>query len=333
MYYYSLDEYLKKTFCAKTYKLALSSGCSCPNRDGFIGYRGCIFCSEAGSGDFASQVQSSVTEQIEEAKKRVAAKTKVDSYIAYFQSFTNTYGPVERLESLFREAISHPEIVALSIATRPDCLAEEMYEVLEKLAKIKPVWVELGLQTAHDKTAEWIRRGFDLPCFIESVERLHAIGVHVIVHLILGLPGESVEDMLTSIDFVGQIRADGVKLQLLHVLQGSDLAELYHKGAIPTLSFEQYLDILCACVERLPRNIPIHRLTGDGPKSLLISPLWSANKRMVRNRIDQTFRERNIEQGRNSIEVNQTTETSKKRIIENARRDRKCRNGRDIKRV
>lgn len=301
MYYYSLDEYLKQTFGAKTYKLALSSGCSCPNRDGTIGYRGCIFCSEKGSGDFASDDRLSVSEQIEEAKQRIATKANAHSYIAYFQSFTNTYGPVERLEPLFREALSYPEIVALSIATRPDCLTDEMYSVLEELAGDKPVWVELGLQTVNADTARRIRRGFDLPCFMEAVQRLHSIGVLVIVHLILGLPGESLEDMLESIDFVGKIKADGVKLQLLHVLKGSDLADSYRDGGITTLTLEEYLDILCACVERLPRSIPIHRLTGDGPKALLLSPLWSANKRMVRNTIDRTFRERNIEQGRFSL--------------------------------
>jgi radical SAM protein (TIGR01212 family) len=302
MYYYSLDEYLKKTFGVKTYKLALSSGCSCPNRDGTTGYGGCIFCSEKGSGDFASDEHDSVSRQIEEAKRKIAAKTGANSYIAYFQSFTNTYGPVERLEPLFREAISHPEVVALSLATRPDCLSDEMYELLRDLATEKPVWIELGLQTVHDGTAEWIRRGFGLPCFLEAMKRLHSIGVQVIVHLILGLPGETLEDMLESIDFVGRIKADGVKLQLLHVLAGSDLANLYKEGTFETLSLNQYIDILCSCVERLPRNIPIHRLTGDGPKALLISPLWSANKRMVRNTIDRTFRERDIEQGRYSIQ-------------------------------
>ena len=298
MYYYALDEYLKKVFGAKTYKLALSTGCSCPNRDGTLGTSGCLFCGDSGAGDFAQSNTLSINEQIERAISLVSGKAKSDSYIAYFQSFTNTYGPIERLEPLFREAISHPSIVALSVATRPDSIREEMYDLLFSLSHQKPVWVELGLQTSDETTAAMLRRGFDNACFEAAVRRLRQGGIKVIVHLILGLPGETKEDILGSVDFISRIGVDGVKLQLLHVLRGTDLADMYAKGLFDVLTREEYFELLAAAVERLPRDVTIHRLTGDGAKSILIAPLWSGDKRSVQNAMRRYFIDHDVEQGR-----------------------------------
>jgi radical SAM protein (TIGR01212 family) len=298
MHYFSLSDYLKNEFGTKVYKIALDAGCTCPNRDGTLGTRGCIFCSEGGSGDFAADRSLSISNQIESARERVRKKTGDGKYIAYFQNYTNTYAPAKYLEPLFTEAIHHPDIAALSIATRPDCLSDEVLELLHRLSLIKPVWVELGLQTIHQKSAVLIRRGFDLSCFEEAVIKLKGIGVTIIVHLILGLPGETKSDMLASIDYLAHMPIDGIKLQLLHVLKNTGLAEMYARGDFEVLTMEQYIDLLAECIERLPAGIVIHRLTGDGPKSLLVAPLWSANKRNVLNTIRREFTARNIRQGR-----------------------------------
>ena len=298
MYYFSLSDYLKNEFGSKVYKIALDAGCTCPNRDGTLGTRGCIFCSEGGSGDFAADHRLPIFEQIESAKKRVSRKTGDGKYVAYFQNYSNTYAPVKYLEPLFTEAIQHPDIVALSIATRPDCLSDEILDLLHRLSLIKPVWVELGLQTIHQETAVLIRRGFDLSCFEDAVMRLKGIPVAVIVHLILGLPGETKSDMLASIDYLAHMPIDGIKLQLLHVLKNTDLAKMYAEGEFDVLSMDQYIDILADCIERLPPEIVIHRLTGDGPKSLLVAPFWSANKRNVLNTIRREFTARGVVQGR-----------------------------------
>lgn len=298
VYYYSLDEYLKKVFGTKTYKIALSTGCSCPNRDGTLGTSGCLFCGEMGAGEFAQSNILPLNEQIDRAIALVAHKAKSDSFIAYFQNFTNTYGPIERLEPLFRDAISHPKIVALSVATRPDSIREEMYDLLFSLARKKPVWVELGLQTSNETTAAMLRRGFDNTCYEAAVNRLRQGGIKVIVHLILGLPGESKADILASVDYISRIGVDGVKLQLLHVLRGTDLADMYAKGLIDVLTREEYFELLAAAVERLPREVTIHRLTGDGAKSILVAPLWSADKRSVQNAMRRYFIEHDVEQGR-----------------------------------
>lgn len=300
MYYFSLSDYLKNEFGSKVYKIALDAGCTCPNRDGTLGTRGCIFCSEGGSGDFAADHRLPICEQVELAKKRVSRKTGDGKYVAYFQNYSNTYAPVKYLEPLFTEAIKHPDIVALSIATRPDCLSDEILDLLHRLSLIKPVWVELGLQTIHQETAVLIRRGFDLSCFEDAVMRLKGIPVAVIVHLILGLPGETKSDMLASIDYLAHMPIDGIKLQLLHVLKNTDLAKMYAEGEFDVLSMDQYIDILADCIERLPPEIVIHRLTGDGPKSLLVAPLWSANKRNVLNTIRREFTARGVVQGRMS---------------------------------
>ncbi len=297
MYYYSLNEYLKQTFGEKVYKLSLDGGMTCPNRDGTLGTRGCIFCSAGGSGEFAACRELTVTQQLEQAKQRVAAKTDCRRFIAYFQPFTNTYAPVSYLRRIFEEAVAPAEVVALSVATRPDCLGDGVLSLLAELNRRKPVWVELGLQTIHPQTAAYIRRGYALSVYDEAVRRLRGVGVQVITHVILGLPRESREDMLASVRYAGE-RSDGVKLQLLHVLRGTDLLRDYEQGLFRTLSPEEYVSLLCDCIEALPPGVVIHRLTGDGDKKLLAAPLWSADKKRVLNMINRTLRERNVIQGK-----------------------------------
>lgn len=298
MYYYSLNEYLKNTFGEKVYKISLNGGMTCPNRDGTLSDKGCIFCSKGGSGEFSADYRLSVTRQIEQAKAKVKRKIKTNKYIAYFQAFTNTYAPVAYLEKIFTEAVNNREVVVLSVATRPDCLGRDVLDLLERLNKIKPVWVELGLQTIHPKTAEYIRRCYDLSAYNNAVKELKFRGLQVITHVILGLPYETKEEMLETVSYVGKY-TDGIKLQLLHVLKGTDLEKEYKNGSFKTLSMEKYIDILCDAVEILPENVVIHRLTGDGDKKLLVSPMWSADKKRVLNAINKAFNEKNVTQGRN----------------------------------
>jgi len=303
--YYSLNQYLRETFGRKVCKLALSGGFSCPNRDGTCGTRGCSFCG-GGSGDFAEPVllpsgempevtadeaeyREAVFAAIERAKRRVAAKDRGGAYIAYFQSFTNTYGPIEKLRKLFTAALLHPEVAALSIGTRPDCLPSETVELLKELNRKKPVWVELGLQTIHEKTALRIRRGYPLPVFDEAMRRLNAAGIYTVVHMILGLPGETPEETVETARYIGRSGVRGIKLQLLHVLRGTDLFREYEKGLFSTLSMEEYISLLYRCVEALPPEICIHRLTGDGAKKDLAAPLWSGDKKRVLNEINQVL--------------------------------------------
>lgn len=287
MEYYSLNRYLRERFGCKVYKISLNGGFTCPNRDGTLGTRGCIFCSAGGSGDFAESPELSITQQIERGKERVKNKIKNGKYIAYFQAFTNTYAPVETLRKKFSEAIKHPDIVMLSVATRPDCLPEEVIELLKELNEIKPVCVELGLQTIHEKSAEYIRRGYKLDCYDDAVKRLKAAGIEVVCHIILGLPGETKSDMLQSVDYACKSGIDGIKLQLLHVLRGTDLAKDYEEGKFNVLTMDEYLDILKSCLEIIPKNIVIHRLTGDGAKKDLIAPMWSADKKRVLNAVSR----------------------------------------------
>ena len=298
MYYYSLNEYLKKTFGEKVYKISLDGGMTCPNRDGTLGSHGCIFCSEGGSGEFAAQRALSVSEQIEQAKRRISKKSDCKKFIAYFQPFTNTYAPVSYLRKIFEEAVAPEEIAAFSIATRPDCLGDDVLDLLDELNKKKPVWVELGLQTIHEKSAEYIRRGYDLNVYDESVKKLHKIGVNVITHIILGLPNESKKEIIESVRYAGE-RSDGIKLQLLHVLKGTDLLKDYERGMFETLTLDEYVDLLCDCIEALPPDVVIHRMTGDGDKKLLVAPLWSADKKRVLNTIHKALNDRNVTQGRN----------------------------------
>lgn len=290
MKYTTLNSYLKEKFGCKVYKISLDCGFTCPNRDGTLGYGGCIFCSEGGSGDFAESRTLGVTEQIESGKEKVKNKIKSGKYIAYFQAFTNTYADVNTLKKLYTEAINHPDIVALSVATRPDCLEQEKVELLGKLNKIKPIFVELGLQTVNDKTAKYIRRGYTLDVYDDAVERLHEQGINVVTHIIIGLPYETKEDMLSSVKYVCKV-TDGIKLQLLHILKGTDLAKDYCEHKFEVLTLEEYTDIIAECVKIIPENVVIHRLTGDGAKKDLIAPLWSANKKKVLNTINKRLSE------------------------------------------
>lgn len=291
MEYLSFNKYLKDKFGQKVYKISLDGGFTCPNRDGKTGTRGCIFCSKGGSGDFAESREMSITEQIESGKKRVEKKIKSGKYIAYFQAFTNTYAPVEILRQKYEEAINHPDIVALSIATRPDCLGDDVLRLLDEMNKIKPVFVELGLQTIHQKSAKYIRRGYDLSVYDKAVRDLKKIGVNVVVHVILGLPNESENDMLETVKYVCESGANGIKLQLLHVIDGTDLAKDYEKGLFKTLEFDEYVNLIVKYVKIIPKDIVIHRLTGDGAKKDLIAPLWSADKKRVLNAINKALSE------------------------------------------
>ena len=292
-----LSEMLKERFGTKVYKLSMTSGCTCPNRDGRSGYGGCTFCSEGGSGEFAAPFLSP-EEQIRAARQRVDAKFPARiplsdrKYIAYFQAFTNTYArtpeELERLRRLYAETLQRPEIAALSIGTRPDCLPPEILGMLRELRAVqpqKPVWVELGLQTVHEKTAERIHRGYPLEVFERAVRDLKEIGIEVIVHVILGLPGESREEMIETVRYLGQMEpaVDGIKLQQLQILRGTQMAAEFQKDPFPVMTLEEYCSLVRDCLQALPDDIVIHRLTGDGPKSLLIAPLWSGDKKRVLN--------------------------------------------------
>ena len=279
------NEYLKEKYGKKLYKVSINAGFTCPNRDGTLGERGCIFCSAGGSGEFAGQPSRSITQQIEEGRQRVAAKLPKGEYglIAYFQAFTNTYAPIPVLRERYLEAIRHPEVEILSVATRPDCLGDDVLELLSECNRIKPVWVELGLQTIHEHTAQYIRRGYPLAVYDDAMRRLKERGIETIVHVILGLPGETKEDMLESVQYVGKSGASGIKLQLLHVLRNTDLAKEYEAGRFECLTMEEYGQLLKEALDLLPPNIVIHRMTGDGDKKILIAPEWSKDKKRVLN--------------------------------------------------
>lgn len=296
--YYSLDYYLKETYGRKLYKIALDGGFTCPNRDGTLGYGGCIFCSAGGSGDFAGDRTLSVAAQMDAGKALLAKKYQGTGYIAYFQAYTGTYGPLSRIREAFTEAIRYPGTEILSIATRPDCLPREVLTLLQELSLEIPVWIELGLQTIHQKSADFIRRGYELPVFEQAVRDLRSIGIPVIVHVILGLPAEDTKDILATIQYLNDMDIQGVKLQLLHVLKGTELAAYYKAHPFPVLTLTEYLRLLGACINQLRPDIVIHRLTGDGPKRLLMEPEWTANKRLVLNQIQSYFKSQDIWQGR-----------------------------------
>ncbi len=284
----TVNEYLKKIYGRKIYKIAINAGFTCPNRDGTLGTNGCIFCSGSGSGDFAEDPVLSVTEQIEQGKKRVGGKVPADAkFIAYFQAFTNTYAPVDKLRKLYMEAVDHPDIVLISIATRPDCLGTDVIELLKEINGIKPVWVELGLQTIHENTALYIRRGYPLDVYDKAVSDLKNAGIETITHVILGLPGETRNDMLSTVDYVGKSGVQGIKLQLLHVLKGTDLATEYEAGKFECLTMEEYVGLIKDAIEILPDDIVIHRMTGDGARRILIAPLWSLDKKRVLNELNR----------------------------------------------
>lgn len=287
----TLSEYLKSEYGEKIYKLSLCSGCTCPNRDGTVGTGGCTFCSEGGSGEFAA-APGPLNDQIEDARQRIAAKTDARRFIAYFQSFTNTYGDPDHLRRIYREAILRDDIAVLSLGTRPDCLGDEIMEMLQELNQIKPVWVELGLQTIHEKTALRINRGYPLPVFEEAVRKLKQAGLQVIVHVILSLPGEDREDMLETARYLSGLNPgiDGIKLQMLNILEGTAMAEEYKEHPFPLLTMEEYAEIVCEMIRILPDDIVVHRMTGDGPGNLLIAPDWVRNKKKVLNTIHRRLR-------------------------------------------
>lgn len=297
MRYRSFHQAMYARFGCKVYKLSLDGGMTCPNRDGTVGTGGCRFCSQRGSGEFAAAPDGGIPAQLVRARARVARKNRNGKYMAYFQSFTNTYAPVSYLERIFYQALAPEDVVALSVATRPDCLPEETLALLARLNDRKPVWVELGLQTIHPRTAEYIRRGYDLPVYDRAVSRLRTLGIEVVTHVILGLPGESREDMLETVRYVGRQGSGGIKLQLLHVLEGTDLAADYRAGRFSTLSMEEYIDLLEDCLSALPPDMVIHRLTGDGAKRDLLAPGWSADKKRVLNTIRQRFEQDDVYQG------------------------------------
>lgn len=302
-HYYSLNEYLIHTFGEKVYKISLNGGMTCPNRDGTLDTRGCIFCSGGGSGDFAGSASLSVTEQIEDGKRLLSKKYSGNKYIAYFQAYTNTYAPIEKLHHLFYEAINHPDIVCLSIATRPDCLDDEIIRLLTELNRIKPVWIELGLQTIHEDSAGFIRRGYPLSVYDTAVGKLKAAGILVITHMIVGLPHEDASMMYETARYIARCGNDGIKIQLLHILNHTDLGKYYLEGNYTPLTLEEYMDILFHIIELLPPDMVIHRITGDGPKKLLLAPLWSGDKKKVLNTIQAELDKRNIIQGKLYKEV------------------------------
>lgn len=285
---------MKQRFGCKVYKLSIDGGFTCPNRDGTLGFSGCTFCSQSGSGEFAEGSCSSILQQLELAKGRVSPKNKDGRYIAYFQSFTNTYAPVARLEQLFSEAISPDYIAGLSIGTRPDCLEDDKIALLTELNRIKPVQIELGLQTIKDSTARYIRRGYPLSTFDDAMKRLKAAGLETVVHMIIGLPGETAEDMKRTARYISDSGADGIKLQLLHILKDADIYNDYIAGKVQVLEMDEYINILIGCLMELRQDIIIHRLTGDGAKSKLVAPLWSADKKRVLNTIRRELAAHNI---------------------------------------
>ncbi len=301
--YYSLNDYLKNTYGEKIYKVALDAGLTCPNRDGKTDTRGCIFCSAGGSGDFAVARKDfpSVKEQLAAGITRLQGKNTGNRFIAYFQAYTNTYGDINYLETIFLEALNCPQVVGISIATRPDCLEKNVLDLLSHLKETFPdkfVWVELGLQTIHEKTALYIRRGYTLPVFEKALQDLNGLKIPVIVHVILGLPGETHKMILETISYLSQKQIFGIKLQLLHILKGTDLAQDYEKGLFSTYKKEEYIDLVIDCIEHLPKDVVLHRVTGDGPKNLLIAPLWSGNKKDVLNSLHRRIKERGAYQGR-----------------------------------
>ena len=297
-YFYSLNEYYRQKFGQKAYKISLNAGMTCPNRDGTLGNRGCIFCSQGGSGDFAASSLLPITEQISEAIEKVSAKYTGNCYIAYFQAFTNTYAPVERLRSIYMQAVSDQRIAGISIATRPDCLAPEVIDLLCEINEIKPLYIELGLQTTNETTSEYIRRGYTLGVFDDACQRLKKSGIPVVVHMIIGLPGESHDDYLKTAQHIASLNVHGIKIQLLHVLKNTDLASDFLMNKFNVLSIDEYVKSVVDIIEILPPGMVIHRITGDGPRNLLMAPLWSLDKKNVLNSITKEFRRRNTYQGK-----------------------------------
>ena len=289
MTYTTLSQHYRRKFGCKVYKLALDAGFTCPNRDGTVGDRGCIFCSRYGGGEFAQGQETCLSAQLAKAKEKVAFKVKNGKFIAYFQSFSNTYGHPDHLRKLYLEAIAPDDVVGLAIGTRPDCLGDEVLKVLKEINAIKPVSVELGLQTASDQTADYIRRGYALPVYLDAVKRLKEAGIEVVTHIILGLPGEDMADAVKTTRIAVSAGTDGVKFHLLHVLRDTDLAESYARGEFQCLTLAEYTTWLRACLGEVPESVVVHRITGDGAKRDLIAPLWSADKKKVLSYLQQNL--------------------------------------------
>lgn len=287
--YRTLNEHYKEKFGCKVYKLSIDGGFTCPNRDGTLGTGGCIFCSGDGGGEFAIK-PGDIREQLEKAKEKVAAKCRSDKYIAYFQSFTNTYAPVEVLRQKYLEAIEPEEIVGLAIGTRPDCLPPETVALLAQINAIKPVSVELGLQTVHEKSVAYIRRGYENQVYFDAVRRLKEADLEVVTHIILGLPGETVEDMVQTTRQAVRAGTDGLKFHLLHILRGTELEKEYAAGKVDCLSLEAYGEILHRCLQEVPPSVTVHRITGDGAKRNLVAPAWSADKKRVLNYLKEVLK-------------------------------------------
>ena len=306
--FFSLNEYCKQTFGNKVYRLSLNGGMTCPNRDGNLGVGGCTFCSEGGSGDFAATYDVCISSQIAEAKSHIQQKTNCNKFIAYFQAYTNTYAPLSHLRHIYTEALSEPEVVALSIGTRCDCLGEDVLALLEELNNSKcpstsgsikkPIWIELGLQTIHNETHALLNTHTTVELFDDAVEKLQTRGIPVIAHIILGLPGETKNMMLETVSHVATLPVSGIKLQLLHILKGTKLATEYATNPFPLFDLEEYCDFVIDCLEILPPDMVIHRLTGDGPRKLLLAPLWSTDKKRVLNTINKRLAERDTWQGK-----------------------------------
>ena len=297
--YHTLNYFLREKFGEKVFKISLDAGFSCPNRDGKVSKGGCIFCSERGSGDFAGDRRFSIERQFDEIKTMMNKKWKNGKYIAYFQAYTNTYGPIELLREKYEEAVNQEGVVALAIATRPDCLSEEVLDLIEEYSKKVYTWVELGLQTSNDETAKIINRGYDLSVFETAVKNLRKRNIDVVTHVIFGLPNENKEQMLNTIDYVAHSDIQGIKIHLLHVMENTPLEKFYNDGTLKLMDMDEYIDIICEAVTRLPENIVVHRLTGDGPRNLLIGPMWSLKKWEVLNAIDNTLKDRELYQGKN----------------------------------
>lgn len=296
--FHTLNYELKKKFGEKIYKVSLDGGFTCPNRDGTLGDKGCIFCSDKGSGEFAGDRRKSIGDQIDDQLKLIEKKFPKGKVIAYFQNFTNTYAPIEKLRKIYREALSHPRVAGLAIATRPDCLPEEVLDLLEELGKDNFIWIELGLQTIHEKTSEFINRGYSLDQFVISAENLLKKKIPFVTHLILGLPGESKTDILKSVRFVNKSKSWGIKLHLLHIIKDTPLHEYYKTNSFHLMEKESYIELVVEILEILNPEITVHRITGDGTRETLIGPLWSLDKRSILNGVDKLLKEKNSYQGK-----------------------------------
>ncbi len=303
MPYFSLNKYLRDIFGCKVVKLGIDAGFTCPNRDGSISKRGCIFCSKFGSGDFAGDRNLSIKEQLESQKKLLSKKWPRAKYIAYFQAFTNTYASVDELKKKYYEALSVDDVVGIAIATRPDCIDSKKIQLINEISKTHFVWVELGFQTSNENTAKFINRGYENHVFDNAVEMLNKAGIHTVAHIIVGLPHENENDVLSSVAHVCSCGIKGIKLQLLHVLKDTELFEIYKSNQFDTLSMEEYINIICHCIEIIPKNVVIHRLTGDGARKTLEAPLWSLNKKLILNSLNRILKENNIFQGNKLIET------------------------------